>query len=59
MEFLTVEEVAKTLKVQPAAVREWLKQGTLVGVKLGRIWRIEEKDLEDFVNKAKKRIEEG
>ncbi len=53
MEFLTVDEVSKILKVRPKAIREWLKQGILKGAKFGRIWRIDERDLEEFIQKAK------
>jgi excisionase family DNA binding protein len=52
---LTPEEVADRLSVKVTTVREWLKKGELTGVKLGRVWRVREKDLETFVDsKARK-----
>lgn len=39
-EFYTVGEVAQMLGVTPYTVREWLKNGTLDGVKMGRLWRV-------------------
>jgi len=31
-------------------VREWLRTGKLKGKKVGRLWRIKESDLEEFIN---------
>ncbi|HPT62259.1 MAG TPA: helix-turn-helix domain-containing protein, partial [Bacillota bacterium] len=31
-------------------VREWLRTGKLKGKKVGRVWRIKESDLEEFIN---------
>lgn len=40
--YLKVSEVASMFGVQPATVREWLNDGTLEGVKIGKghYWRI-------------------
>ncbi|MCX5888201.1 MAG: helix-turn-helix domain-containing protein [Deltaproteobacteria bacterium] len=46
---LTPEDAAKALVVKPETVREWLRTGKLKGVKMGRLWRIREKDLENFL----------
>lgn len=48
-ELLTVEEVAARLRVHPASVRYWLRQGHLKGVRAGRQWRIRPSDLEAFL----------
>lgn len=53
MGLITVEEMARRLNITPRAAREWLKKGIIPGIKLGRIWRIDEKDLEEFIRKAK------
>lgn len=39
---MKVREVAEMFDVQPATVREWLKDGTLDGIKIGKghYWRI-------------------
>ena len=50
--FLTVEQVAQRLLVQPAAVRTWLKRGQLRGFKLpGPLgeWRIRTEDVETML----------
>lgn len=46
---LTPEEVAERLAVTPRTVRDWLRAGKLQGVKAGRLWRITEKALCEFL----------
>jgi excisionase family DNA binding protein len=56
MEYFTVDEVAKRLKVTPLTVRRWLNNGDLDGTRLsaGRAgWRISEADLEAFLEKRR------
>ena len=47
--FYSIEDIAKILNVSDGAVRKWLKAGALKGIKLGRIWRIRESDLDRFL----------
>jgi excisionase family DNA binding protein len=50
--FLTVSEVAARLRITPQAVRLWLGNGTLRGVRLPAArqgWRISEADLDEFL----------
>lgn len=54
MALLTIEEAAEYLRMSPWVVRQWLREGKLPGFKLGREWRIDEKDLEAFIEAAKK-----
>jgi len=51
---LTPEEVAERLVVSPKSIREWLRIGKLRGVKVGRLWRIRERDLEAFLESSEK-----
>ena len=44
-EYLTVEETARRLKVDPETVRRWLREGTMRGQKFGRVWRVPESEL--------------
>ena len=46
---LTKEEVAQRLQVSEKTVGDWLRARTLVGVKVGRVWRITEEDLAAFI----------
>ncbi|MDZ4131564.1 MAG: helix-turn-helix domain-containing protein [Dethiobacteria bacterium] len=52
MEYLTVEEAAAILKVRENTVRDWLKSGKLKGHKIGRIWRLTEEAISEFVEKG-------
>lgn len=47
---LTVEEAAQVLKLRVETVRRWLREGTLKGRKIGRIWRIPESELRQLGN---------
>jgi len=44
-EFLTVEEVAKLLRISVRTVQRLLKGGELPGVRIGRQWRIPRAEL--------------
>lgn len=48
---LTPEDVANVLSVTPRTVKDWLRKGKLKGVKVGRLWRIRELELEAFIGK--------
>ena len=50
-ELLTPTEVAKRLKVEKRTVVEWLRSRQLRGIKLGRLWRIRIRELEDFIQR--------
>lgn len=55
--FYTTEQVAELLQVKETTVRRWLRDGQLSGIRmLGQQWRVEEKDLQTFIRKAR---EEG
>jgi len=47
-ELLTVEEVAKELRINPKTVRQYIASGELVALLVGRGYRISRDDLEDF-----------
>ncbi len=46
---LTVEEVAKELRVDPKTVRRWIHRGELVAIDIGREYRIRRSALDDFI----------
>ena len=48
--WLTPDEVAEIIRVSGKTVREWLRKGTLKGVKIGKIWRIREDDLKALLS---------
>ena len=49
-EFLTVEEVARSLRVHERTVYRLLLRGGLRGTRVGRVWRIRRSALELFLN---------
>jgi len=46
---LTIEEVADRLIVHPNTVRRLIKTGQLKAAKVGRLYRVLEKDLLEFI----------
>jgi excisionase family DNA binding protein len=50
-EMLTSEEVAAFLKVTPATVRRWIREGQLEGYEFGKVWRVSRKQLSEFMDK--------
>jgi len=53
---LTPSEIAEKLNLHPNTVRDYLKAGVLPGVKLGRVWRVEEEDLDKFLKERKRGV---
>ena len=51
MEYLTVDDVAKRLKVHSATVKRWLRDGKLGGFLISDRtgWRVSEEDLARFI----------
>lgn len=47
--YLTSEQVADLLQVHPFTILKYLKTGVLEGVKIGRMYRIKESDVEKFL----------
>jgi excisionase family DNA binding protein len=48
----TPEQAASQLAVSPRSIREWLRKGKLKGVRAGRLWRIRDCDIEEFVKQS-------
>ena len=48
-ELLTPEQVAGYLQGRARTVAGWLRDGTLPGIRLGRLWRIRRVELEGFL----------
>lgn len=46
---LTPPQVAKHLQVNERTVTQWLRQGHLRGFKIGKEWRVSERDFEAFL----------
>jgi len=50
-EFLTTDEISKTLRVNVLTVRRWINAKKLKAVFLGKEYRIKRSDFEDFMKK--------
>lgn len=48
-QFLTTEQVANILQVHPFTILKFIKEGKLAGVKLGRVYRIKESAMMQFL----------
>ncbi|UUX50585.1 helix-turn-helix domain-containing protein [Nisaea acidiphila] len=47
---LTIHEVSDLLKMKESTVRNWIRDGELRAIKMGRDWRVAVKDLEAYLN---------
>jgi len=50
MRLLTPEEVAEALQLHHLTILKFIRSKKLKSVKFGRVYRIKEEDLEDFLN---------
>jgi excisionase family DNA binding protein len=57
-QYLTSEQVAKLLQVHQFTVLKYLKDGRIKGVKIGRVYRIKESEVENFLNRVSTTKEE-
>ena len=56
METYTLEEVSNILKITRRTIYNYIKNGDLKAVKIGKYWRVSEANLQDFIeNGTKKR----
>jgi excisionase family DNA binding protein len=49
-ELLTVEDVARILGVSTKTVYRMLDDGELKGIRVGRLWRVSQEDLDDYLH---------
>ena len=50
---LTLEEAADRLRTSTWTVRRWIREGKLVGTRIGNQLRVDSDDLEEFIRKGK------
>lgn len=51
--YITADEAAKILGVHPRTLKRFLITGKLKGTKVGRSWRLDEKDVHEFFENLK------
>ena len=56
-EFMSVEECARVVRVEPAVFRRWVWQGKVPGVKIGRRWLIRTVDFRAWLDEQGKPAE--
>jgi excisionase family DNA binding protein len=56
---ITPEDTAERLKVSKNTILDWLRSGQLKGVKAGRLWRLRERDLAEFLKEPEPVRETG
>jgi excisionase family DNA binding protein len=49
-EIMTVEQVAKYLKLKPQTVYKWAQEGQIPGTKLGKEWRFRRRILDEWID---------
>lgn len=51
--YYTADEVGEKLNVTPKTIRDWIKSGKLHAFRFGNVYRISEKDINDFIEKSR------
>ena len=51
---LTPDEAARILNTEKRNVLDWLRAGKLVGIKIGKEWRVAPADLEEFIERNRR-----
>jgi excisionase family DNA binding protein len=52
-EFLTVGDVAGSLRVHPQTVRGWIARGDLRAIRIGRTIRVRQTDFQEMLERAR------
>jgi excisionase family DNA binding protein len=52
-EFLTVQEIARNLKLHPHTVRNWIAAGTLPAMRVGRRVRVRRDEFDCFLEASR------
>ncbi len=51
-DIMTLEEVAKYLKMTPQTVYKWAQEGQIPGAKLGKEWRFRRRIIDEWVDSS-------
>jgi excisionase family DNA binding protein len=54
-ELLTVKKVQERLQVSERTVFNLMQRGELHGFKVGKLWRFEESDIEEYITRQRKK----
>lgn len=56
VELLTIEEVANILKMNKEVIRRKIRNKQIKAIKFDRTWRVDTKDLEEYINNKRKEV---
>ena len=48
-EFLTVSQIANRLQMSSQAVRDWIEEGLLPGIRVRKVWRVRREDFDQLL----------
>jgi len=51
---LTVDELADYLGLKKQTIYNWLNQRKILGIKIGKVWRFEKKEIDLWLRKCKR-----
>jgi len=51
---LSVEDLADYLGLKKQTIYNWLNQGKISGIKIGKVWRFEKKEIDNWLKKFKR-----
>ncbi|MFC1515063.1 helix-turn-helix domain-containing protein [Candidatus Omnitrophota bacterium] len=51
---LSVEELADYLGLKKQTIYNWLNQGKISGIKIGKVWRFDKSDIERWLRECKR-----
>jgi len=57
LKLYTIEEVSEILKVTPRTIYNYIKDGELEAVKIGKYWRVRHSALETFIDERTKTVQ--
>jgi excisionase family DNA binding protein len=46
---INIEELADYLRLQKQTIYNWLNQGKISGIKVGGVWRFDQKEIDDWL----------
>jgi excisionase family DNA binding protein len=50
---MSVEELAHFLGLRKQTIYNWLHQGKISGIKIGKVWRFDRKEIENWLRECK------
>jgi excisionase family DNA binding protein len=55
---INIEELADYLRLQKQTIYNWLNQGKIAGIKVGGVWRFDQKEIDDWL-RSRRTIKSG